>query len=136
MAYTTQAAITAKIPALHLNAACDDDGDGQADTGVLTEIIAGAANAVDAYLAGLFTVPFADPAPAVCAEAALLFACETVYDRRQIVENNPFRTRAEFWRTRLEAIGKGEIPLDASLDKAYTPGAAITEDMSVDDTMT
>jgi phage gp36-like protein len=135
MAYTTQAKIVAKLPAQHLNDACDDDGDGSADNGVLDAVIAGAATAVDAYLAGLYSVPFADPAPAVCQEAALVFACETIYDRRQIVEKNPYKERADFWRDRLEKIGKGEIPLDASQAKEYTPGAAITEDVSVDDTM-
>lgn len=136
MAYTTQAKLIGKIPAPHLNDACDDDGDGSADSGVLDAIIANAATAVDAYLAGLFEVPFTDPAPAACQEAALIFACEEVYDRRQVSDRNPFKERADWWRKRLEAIGKGEIPLDATIEKEYTPGAAITENVSVDESMT
>ena len=135
MAYTTQSEIETKIPATHLVDALDDDGDGTADSGVLTSVIESAGNAVDAYLAGLFTVPFVT-VPAPCREAAFVFACETIYDRRQIFDKNPFRDRADFWRKRLEAIGKGEIPLDASQEKAYAPGAAITEDVSIDETMT
>ncbi len=134
MAYTTQSEIETKIPAQHLVNALDDDGDGNADTGVLTAIIESAGNAVDAYLAGLFTVPFVT-VPAPCREAAFVFACETIYDRRQILEKNPFKDRADFWRKRLEAIGKGEIPLDAAQTKAYTPGASILEDADVDGSM-
>lgn len=135
MAYTSQSAISAKIPLQHLNDACDDDGDGSADSGVLDSIVAGAGNAVDAYLAGLYPVPFLTTIPAVCSEAALVFACETVYDRRQILDKNPYKERADFWRDRLEKIGKGGLPLDASQEKEYTPGAAITEAVSVDGTM-
>lgn len=132
MSYLTQARIETAIPAAHLRDALDDDGDGQADATLLDEIIASAANAVDAFLAGLFTVPFADPAPAPVAEAAFIFACERIYDRRQILEKNPFADRADFWRKRLEAIGKGEIPLDASQTKATTGGASVTETVKVD----
>lgn len=135
MPYTTQAAISAKIPLQHLNDACDDDGDGSADSGVLDNIIASAATAVDSYLAGLYTVPFADPAPAPCQEAAFIFACETIYDRRQILDRNPYRDRADFWRKRLEAIGNGEIPLDAAQEKTNTPGASILTDAEVDGSM-
>ncbi len=135
MAYTSQSAISAKIPAPHLNDACDDDGDGSADSGVLDSIIAGAEIAVNAYLAGLFAVPFTTTVPAVCQEAALVFACEMVYDRRQILDKNPYKERADFWRTRLERIGAGELPLDATIEKEYTPGAAITEDVSVNESM-
>jgi hypothetical protein len=90
---------------------------------------------VDAYLSGLYTVPFADPAPAPCREAAFVFACERVYDRRQILEKNPFKDRADFWRKRLEAIGKGEIPLDANQGKSFTPGAKVTENVAIDGSM-
>lgn len=134
MSYTTQSEIETKIPAPHLVDALDDDRDGSPDEGVLAAIIESASNAVDAYLAGLFTVPF-DPVPAPCREAAFVFACETIYDRRQILEKNPFKDRAEFWRKRLEAIGKGEIPLDAATEKEFTPGAAITENVAVDESM-
>lgn len=135
MSYVTQARIETAIPAAHLRDALDDDGDGQADSGLIEEIIASASQAVDAFLAGLFTVPFADPAPAVAAEAAFVFACERIYDRRQILEKNPFAERADFWRKRLEAIGKGEIPFDASQVKPKSPGAAVTSNVGIDGSM-
>lgn len=135
MPYTTQAEIETKIPAPHLVDALDDDRDGKADDEVLANIIESAGNAVDAYLAGLYPVPFADPAPAPCREAAFTFACETIYDRRQILDKNPFRDRADFWRKRLEAIGKSEIPLAANQAKEFTPGKAVTEAVDVDGSM-
>jgi hypothetical protein len=135
MPYVTQAQIQTAIPAPHLNDALDDDRDGLADAGLLDLVIAKASQAVDAALSGIFDVPFTDPAPAAVAEAAFIFSCELVYDRRQIVEKNPFKDRADDWRGRLEKIGKGDLPLDATLERNFSPGAAVTENVSVDGTM-
>lgn len=132
MSYVTQTQIETEIPPLHLNDALDDDGDGSADTDLLTNIIAKASQAVDAFLAGIFTVPFSDPAPAAVREPAFVFACEAIYNRRQILEKNPYKERGDYWRTRLEKIGNGELPLDAATDKNFTPGAAIIEDAAID----
>lgn len=135
MAYTTQEKIQTLIPAQNLTDALDDDRDGSADDGLLDTIIETAANAVDAYLAGLFTVPFTTP-PAPIQEAALIFACEMVYARRLgLDEKNPFTVRANVWRERLQKIGAGQLPLDAATEKPNTPGAAITEAVSLDDTL-
>lgn len=134
MSYTTQARIETAIPAQHLVDALDDDGDGMADAGVLTEVLASAAGAVDAFLAGLFAVPFV-VVPAVASEAAFVFACERIYDRRQVLEKNPWRDQAEGWRERLREIGSGKLPLDAALERSFAPGAVITENVAVDDTM-
>jgi phage gp36-like protein len=117
MAYTTQSQIESAIPAQHLNDALDDDRDGAADAGVLDQVIASADQAVDAYLGGLYTTPFASP-PAAVQEASFIFACERIYDRRQILEKNPFRDRADAWRSRLEKIGAGKLPLDAAIEAA------------------
>lgn len=131
MAYTSRAAVVAKIPAGVLNDALDDNGDGREDAGALDNIIALASQEVDGYLAGLFTVPFADPAPAKVATAAFTFTCEMIYQRRSIEEkNNPFTTPAKWWREHLQKVGNRELPFDAAKDKAFTPGAAITEAMS------
>lgn len=134
MIYLEQAQVETAIPALHLNDALDDDRDGTADDGVLDNIIASCSQAVDAFLSGLFTVPFETP-PAAVREAAFVFTCERIYDRRQIVEKNPWKARADYWRERLEKIGDGKLPLDAGTEKQFTPGAAITEPVSVNDTM-
>jgi hypothetical protein len=134
--YVTQAQIETAIPAQHLRDALDDNGDGLPDTGVLEAIITSAGQAADAFLAGLFSVPFADPAPAAVAEAAFCFACERIYDRRQIFGKNPWTERAGFWRGRLAEIGSGKMPLDATLEKSFAPGAAVTEPARIDGTMT
>jgi phage gp36-like protein len=134
MSYCTQAQIETAIPATHLNDALDDDRDGAADADVLANIISSAEQAVDSFLAGLFAVPFITP-PAPVKEAAFVFACERIYDRRQILEKNPFKDRADFWRKRLEQIGAGELPLDSATDAAFTPGAVVTENAVVNGTM-
>ena len=138
MAYTTQAKIEALIPAPHLRDALDDDRDGVADTDLLDTVIANADNAVDAYLSGLYTVPFTT-VPSAAAEASLMFACEAIYTRRLdalgLSERNPFKPRADFWRTRLEKIGNGELPLDNATDKEVVPGVAILDDVEVDESL-
>ena len=131
MSYCTSEQIQTAIPAPHLNDALDDDRDGSADSGVLTAIIAQADQAVDGYLSGLYTVPFASPPPAA-REASFVFACELVYARRQIMDKNPFTDRANEWRKRLEQIGSGKLPLDAATEKSFTPGAAVLEDAVID----
>jgi phage gp36-like protein len=135
MAYTTENKIQTLIPAPDLTDALDDDRDGYADDGLLDTIIATASNAVDAFLSGLFEVPFATP-PAVVQEAALIFSCEAIYARRLTADKvNPFTARANQWRDRLQKIGNGELPLDAATAKPNTPGAVITETLGVDESL-
>ena len=135
MPYTTQAKIQTLIPAADLTDALDDDRDGAADEGLLDTIIETAGNAVDAFLSGLFEVPFATP-PAVVQEAALIFCCEAIYARRLSADKiNPFTARANAWRARLEKIGNGDLTLDAATEKPNTPGAVITETLGVDETL-
>lgn len=134
MSYCTQAQIETTIPPQHLNDALDDDRDGTADSGILDNIIEKASQQVDALLSGRYEVPFATP-PTAVKEAAFIFACELIYDRRQILDKNPFKDRADKWRERLEKIGAGDLPLDAATEPAFTPGAAITENVSVDGSM-
>lgn len=134
MAYTTQAKIESKIPPPHLNDALDDDRDGTADSGVIDTIIEVASTAVDALLAARYEVPFTTP-PAMVQEAALIFACEAIYDRRQILDKNPYTARADDWRELLGKIGGGAGSIDAATEQSFTPGAAITEDVDVDESM-
>jgi phage gp36-like protein len=117
MSYTTSEHLRSALPPQHLADALDDDRDGQPDEGLLEQVLSEASNAVDAYLAGRYTVPFAAP-PAAVEEAALVFACELLYDRRQLFAENPWRGRAEFWRERLQQVGQGRLPLDMRTDEA------------------
>lgn len=121
MAYVTQAGIEAEIPGPHLVEALDDDGDGLMDTGALDQVIANASAAVDALIAGAYTVPLADPAPAMVQRAALVFACETIYRRRQVPEErNPFAKESGELRVWLMGVGRGEQKLDVGTDSGLT----------------
>jgi phage gp36-like protein len=132
MPYTSQAEIETLIPRPILITAMDDDRDGQMDEGLLDALITAASNAVDAYLASLYPVPFGSPTPAI-RESALVFAAEMVLARRLApTEKNPFAARADMWRERLSQIGAGKLPLDAAETKTHTPGAVITSPMDLD----
>jgi phage gp36-like protein len=135
MAYVTQAQIETAIPAQHLVEALDDDRDGSADAGLLDSVIAQASQAVDAFLSPRYDVPFDDPAPSPVAESAFVFVCELLYQRRGLHgDENPFTERADAWRKKLEAIAKGEGQLEVDEEGSSTPGAAITETATIDDT--
>lgn len=125
MPYVTQARIEVRIPAPLLIQALDDDSDGVADAAVLTELLQAASDAVDALVESQYSVPFATP-PAMVKEAAFIFACEMIYDRRQVAERNPFKAAADDWRQRLALVGKGEVPLDT----ASGGGAAVVTNTS------
>jgi phage gp36-like protein len=133
--YVERAAVEALIPAPDLIDALDDDRDGNEDDGIFDQVVNLASNAVDAFLAGLFATPFADPAPAVVREAALIFVCEAIYSRRPAGDRNPFKARADGWRQRLKQIGEGAAPLEAGQVRQFTPGAAVTEPASIDGNM-
>lgn len=118
MAYTEQAAIEAEIPGPHLVDALDDDGDGQADAGVLEQVIANASEAVDGLIAPAYAVPVAVPTAGL-KRACLVFACEAIYRRRQVPEEaNPFRKEGDSWREVLKEVGTGKRKLDASTEAA------------------
>jgi phage gp36-like protein len=125
--YTTQTSIEAEIPAPKLNDALDDDRDGQADPGILTQIITNASREIDGLLAGRYATPFDDPAPATVQQAAFIFTCEAIYNRREVTnEKNPYTKRATDIRDILKKIASGEMPLDTTLtpaiESAYDPG--------------
>lgn len=126
MPYATRAQITAKLPAPFLNDAMDDNGDGNEDAGLLDQIIATASSDVDAFLAGVYTTPFPDPAPAVVSSATLIFTLKAIYDRRPVGEKgNPWASQYNWWRGRLEKIGNRELPLDAGAEGIpVSPAAA------------
>lgn len=137
MAYVTRAQVEAKIPAPLLNEALDDDNDGAEDEGLFDQIVDNAAQAVHGYLSGLWTVPFTAPIPTAVSESAFAFVLEAIYARRsERDEKNPWKSQADFWRTRLEKIGNRELPLDAGTAKVVIPGAVIVEGVSVDGSTT
>lgn len=122
MPYVTQAELETLIPPSALVDGLDDDRDGRADADLLANIFTAASNAVDAYLAGLYTVPFATPS-ALVKEAARVFAAEMVFSRRLSGDDrNPWKTRADGLRDHLAQIRDGKLTLDAA-DAADTTAA-------------
>jgi phage gp36-like protein len=135
MPYLTQQDIETAIPPQHLRDALDDDGDGQADDGLLDAILAAASADVDSFLVGRFAVPFVGSVPNPVKSSAFTFACERVYDRRHLGAENPWTKRADAWRERLAKMATGELPLDVSQTSAFSPGAVISEGASIDGSM-
>ena len=133
MPYVTRAQLETEIPSAHLVAALDDDRDGAEDDGLFDALVTAASQSVDALLSARYDVPFTDPAPS--AEAAYAFLGERIYARRELVESNPFKARANFWRERLVAIAQGEVPLTSDTVTASGGGAAITSNAVIDDSM-
>jgi phage gp36-like protein len=128
MPYTTLAEIAAKLPNQFLVEALDDNGDGVPDADVWDQVAASAAAEVDGLLAMRFSTPFASP-PAVVRHAALIFALETLYDRRGYSgdEKNPYASRARDERDKLRDIGAGKLPLTPVHQKPTQSVAVVSE---------
>ena len=109
MPYVTRQQIEDKIPPPALLDALDDDGDGQEDAGRFDSIVATASQEVEGYLAGLYTVPFADPAPAKVRAAAFAFTCELIYNRRESKIPDWLTVQLKFWRDHLQKVGNREV---------------------------
>jgi phage gp36-like protein len=131
MSYINRHDIEAIIPPPHLLAALDDDRDGQEDPGLLDTVLESASRQVDSYLEAIRTTPL-DPVPAFAREAARIFAAEAIYDRRQILDKNPFADRARAWRERLADIASGKVPFSAAEGSRIT---AITEPVRINTSM-
>ena len=129
-AYHTRASVVADIPAEFLLEALDDDRDGEEDAGLYDAIADNAGESVDAYLGGRFTVPFAEPVPALAKSASRIFCLESLYSRRGFSEKtdppNPWAGRANEIRARLKRIAAGEDQLRP--DPEIVAGAAGTTD--------
>jgi len=128
MPYTTQQLLEDEIGGgARLIEALDDDNDGAIDDGVVARLLTRASDAVDAFLAGRYVVPL-DPVPPLAAEAALIFACEILFNRRRQGndEKNPYTSRANDLRSQLKEISDHKKSLDAAKVAAFTPGAVIT----------
>ena len=71
-------------------------------------------------------VPFYSNVPAIVKRAALVFACEAIFQRRKIApKDNPFTPPADEMRKRLDAIGSGSAPLGSSVEETYNDGAIV-----------
>ena len=109
--YITAAELIGKIPAQDRDAAVDDDADGSADSGVMTQLIEDCCNDVDVFynLRGIATP--VDPAVYPLAkQAALYLATEQFYTRRgEPAERNPNWKMVGMMRELLNKLGNGQL---------------------------
>lgn len=127
--YLTQQLLQDEIGGLNrLTEALCDDGSGILDPLLVNRILQRASDAVDSFLSGRYVVPL-QPVPKLAVEAATIFACEIIFNRRRqgVDEKNPYTVRAEDFREELKAIADRKKSLDAQERPAFTPGAVIGE---------
>lgn len=125
--YTTQQLLADEIGGLNkLTEALDDTGTGSLDAALVTRITQRASDAVDAFLSGRYVVPLS-PVPKLAIEAATVFACEIIYNRRRqgLDEKNPYTGRANALREELKEIADRKKSLDAAERPAFAPGAIV-----------
>lgn len=112
MAYITRAMVEAVIPASVLSKLLDDNGDGQEDSGLFDTLVSNSSAQVDGFLSTRYLVPISDPAPEIVQQSTLMLLCESLYQRNGVgVQVNPWTTQATQYRSQLQKIGRGEIPL-------------------------
>lgn len=129
MAYFTQDEVLNYISSHDLDDFLDDDGDGKPDDGRFESGAELCSRIVDAYLAGIYAVPFGNPIPPQCKTAALMFFCEMVYAKRLVPgQVNDFKSRAQDSRKILNDIRVNGTGLDCRTDRAFQPGFAATAD--------
>lgn len=134
MSYFLRSELEAKVPALLIVQALDDDGDGVEDAGKWDALVADVERAIDGRLEGRFTVPLAAPQPAVVHESAVVLAAEAIYMRRGLAgDQNPWVKQADALRARLEKIGSGDLPLTPQAQPAQSSGAVIGESARLHD---
>lgn len=129
--YITLDEVAAKLPAALVLEALDDNADGQIDQPVWAKIAAAACDEVDASVGQRYTTPFAalPDTPALIRSAALLFVCEMLYLRRGKgdKDTNPFLSRADAMRQKLDLIADGKQPLTPTAERPRQSVSVITE---------
>lgn len=122
MAYIAQSDITNVIDQVNLTAMLSDFATGVADQTLLANICQLASDKADALVSSIYTVPFANPVPVKIYTAAVVFACEMLYQRRLTPgEKNPMKDEADHWRSVLMDVNKGLLSLDYQSHRAFTP---------------
>lgn len=130
--YTDRAAIEGEIAQPDLNTALDDDGDGQADDGLLDTIIANVTAFIDGKLANIYDVPL-NPVPPKVAAWALSIACYRIYRRRLTPEEkNNFSDENRAAMRELIAVSEGTQSLDLTTTRAFPPGYVAGGPVSID----
>jgi phage gp36-like protein len=124
MAYVSKDDMIAVLPADFLTVAVDDRHYGDDIDNVWPIVADAATRRVDSILGSRYSVPFAEPLPALVKEAAIVFAAHMLYLRRQAGENNPWAKEASSMMERLGRVASGELDLTFS-DSAADPVAIV-----------
>lgn len=126
MAYVVLADLQGRIPSEYLTEGLDDAGTGEADA--MDAVVDDADRAVNAILGLRFTVPFESPYPPIVIEAARTFACELIYRRRGVSdEQNPWVKTASDLRSMLAKIAGGTLPLSPTIARTKPSATLIKE---------
>ena len=123
MDYVQQSDLTGMIPPKFLTEALDDDGDGDAGkiAAAWAGVLARVTSRIDSLLGRRFALPFPDPLSAVVTDAAKVFACEILYQRRGYApENNPWTAEGKRKEQDLRDTVKSipTLPLDPNINRA------------------
>lgn len=124
--YITAEELIAKIPAADRDAACDDDGNGSADTGMLTAVIEQACDEVDTFysIRGVAT-PLSVTDNPLAKQAALHLAIETLYTRRgEPAERNPYHKTCEQMRALLNKVAAGTMTVGPAAGSGSSAGSS------------
>lgn len=125
--YIQQTDLANYIDNVQIIAFTDDFATGILNTTVLNNVMQMASDQCDALVSSIYSVPFATP-PAKIKQAAIIFACEALYFRRLTpVESNPMKEQADYWRKQLMLVNAGQLSLDESFNRGFSPvGFSVT----------
>ena len=125
MPYCTQDDILKALPEQTLITITDDEGAGTIHAGRVAEAIAAASAEIDGWCEGRYTVPFADPAPALVKKFAVDIAIYNLYARRQEAISEARAERYQNAQKLLERINRGDIVLGADVPAAAESSGAV-----------
>jgi phage gp36-like protein len=120
------------IPLDFVVQALDDDGDGEADSGLFDSILEDTEREINGFCAQRYATPFSDPVPDLILDAAKILVGLRLYIRRgRSGDANPLTAEAKRIRTKLQAVADGTEPLEADRKPANAQAVAITEDSRI-----
>lgn len=126
MGYVALDDLRGRIPPQYLTEGLDDAASGAAEA--WEAVLDDAEHTVNAILGLRYTVPFTAPYPPIVVDAARTFACDAVYRRRGVPdEQNPYAALAAESRRTLRAIAEGKLPLAPEISRARPSGTLVSE---------
>lgn len=120
MGYCTQADIEKQLPPAQVIQLADDDGDGVADSGVVSDCITRADDEINAYAATRYTVPFTT-VPALIRTISVDLAIWNLHKRRGLTERDAIKQGYERAIQMLKDLAAGRLSI------GETPGPSETE---------